>query len=185
MFAETEDQQLFGAATRRLLDTHDPVERCGRSPLGDTALEPSLWREAAQLGWPHSSSPTRRGAGRSAAMGSPTLVGDAVVRSVTRKMQAGALPHHAAAMLRLFSGRANVREAVIALELAGRSSVGWAAGKGRLGQVGTGYLGRQASSIGGGTTEMARNVISKRLLGMPGETRADGGPFRDVARGAR
>jgi alkylation response protein AidB-like acyl-CoA dehydrogenase len=114
-----------------------------------------------------------------------TLVGDALVRSVTSKMQTGALPHHAAAMLRLFSGTATVRKAVIALELAGGSAVVWAPDEGRLAQVGTGYLVRQASCIGGGTTEMARNVISERLLGMPRETRADGGPFRDVARGPR
>jgi len=42
---------------------------------------------------------------------------------------------------------------------------------------------RQAACIGGGTTEMARNVISERLLGMPRETRNDNGPFRDVPRG--
>jgi len=44
---------------------------------------------------------------------------------------------------------------------------------------------RQVSCIGGGTTEMARNVISERLLGMPREQRADTGAFRDVPRGPR
>jgi hypothetical protein len=50
-------------------------------------------------------------------------------------------------------------------------------------QVGLGYVIRQASCIGGGTTEMARNVIAERLLGMPREHRADTGAFRDVPRG--
>ena len=35
---------------------------------------------------------------------------------------------------------------------------------------------RQVSCIGGGTTEMARNVISERVLGMPRERTLD----RDV-----
>ena len=43
---------------------------------------------------------------------------------------------------------------------------------------------RQAGSIGGGTTEMARNVISERVLDMPRERRLDKDvPFRDVPRG--
>jgi alkylation response protein AidB-like acyl-CoA dehydrogenase len=114
-----------------------------------------------------------------------TLVGDALVSSVTRKMQIGALPSHAAAMLRLFSGTANVRRAAIALELAGGAGVVWAPDQADLAQVGIGYLVRQASCIGGGTTEMARNVISERLLGMPREARADDAAFRDVPRGPR
>jgi hypothetical protein len=42
---------------------------------------------------------------------------------------------------------------------------------------------RQATAIGGGTTEMARNVISERVLGMPRERTPDRDtPFRDVPR---
>jgi hypothetical protein len=44
---------------------------------------------------------------------------------------------------------------------------------------------RQAACIGGGTLEMARNVISERVLGMPREKSVDRDlPFRDVPRGA-
>jgi alkylation response protein AidB-like acyl-CoA dehydrogenase len=114
-----------------------------------------------------------------------SLVGDALVRSVTAKMQAGTLPHHAAAMLRLFNGTATVRKAAIALEVAGGHGVVWGPDDSRRAQAGVGYLVRQAACIGGGTTEMARNVISERLLGLPREARADGGPFRDVPRGPR
>jgi len=73
-----------------------------------------------------------------------TLVGDAMVRSVTAKMQTGALPHHAAAMLRLFNGTATVRSAAIALELAVGAGVVWAPDEARRAQAGVGYLVRQA-----------------------------------------
>jgi hypothetical protein len=44
---------------------------------------------------------------------------------------------------------------------------------------------RQVSCIGGGTTEMARNVISERVLGMPRERSQDKDvAFRDVPRSA-
>jgi alkylation response protein AidB-like acyl-CoA dehydrogenase len=112
-----------------------------------------------------------------------SLVGEALVRSVTAKMLSGALPQHAAAMSRLFSGTATVRRATIALELAGGDGVVWDRGDDRLAAVAASYLVRQAACIGGGTTEMARNVVSERLLGMPREHRADGGAFRDVPRG--
>ena len=51
--------------------------------------------------------------------------------------------------------------------------------------IGDDYLIRQVSCIGGGTTEMARNVISERVLGMPRELSRDRDvAFRDVPRGA-
>jgi hypothetical protein len=69
------------------------------------------------------------------------------------------------------------------MELHGDAGVVWALASSSGAQVGLGYVIRQASCIGGGTTEMARNVVAERLLGMPREQRADTGPFRDVPRG--
>jgi len=127
-----------------------------------------------------------------------SLVGDALVRSVSAKMRSGDLPQHAASMLRLFGGLSTARRATIGFELAGAAAVVWPSGckpgdptgdptaGERVGvsgaHIAAGYLVRQAACIGGGTTEMARNVISERLLGMPREARADDGPFRAVRR---
>jgi hypothetical protein len=45
---------------------------------------------------------------------------------------------------------------------------------------------RQSSCIAGGTTEMSRNAISERVLGMPRERALDRDvPFRDVPRGGQ
>jgi hypothetical protein len=49
---------------------------------------------------------------------------------------------------------------------------------------GRSFLMRQAGSLGGGSTEMARNIISERVLGMPREFAADRDvPFSQVRQG--
>jgi hypothetical protein len=46
------------------------------------------------------------------------------------------------------------------------------------------FIMRQASCLGGGSTEMARNIISERILGMPREYAADRDvPFSQVRQG--
>ena len=88
---------------------------------------------------------------------------------------------------RLFRAMAGVRRSTIAFELAGADAAAWTLEEeDGHGAPGMRFLMRQVSCIGGGTTEIARNVIAERVLGMPREASGDKGvPFRDVPRGAR
>jgi alkylation response protein AidB-like acyl-CoA dehydrogenase len=112
------------------------------------------------------------------------LVGGALTRRVSEGIRTGRTTDQAAAMIRLFSGTTAVRTATIGLELAGTSAVAWPESTDST-SAGIDFVMRQASCIGGGTTEMSRNVISERVLGMPRERSVDKDvPFRDVPRSA-
>jgi hypothetical protein len=87
------------------------------------------------------------------------------------------------AIARLFVGLAETRRTTIAFELAGSAGGTWVEDDGELAEWGIDFLMRQAVCIGGGTTEMAANVISERVLGMPRESTPDRDlPFREVPR---
>ena len=91
-----------------------------------------------------------------------------------------------AAIGRLFSGVVSTRTNTIAFEIAGADGGTWTDDDGAMADCGSDFLMRQVSTIGGGTTEMARNVISERVLGMPRERTLDRDvPFRDVPRGGQ
>ena len=79
----------------------------------------------------------------------------------------------------------SARRTTIAFELAGAAGAAWTDDDGDLAERGNDFLMRQVGCIGGGTTEMARNVISERVLGMPRERTLDRDvAFRDVPRSA-
>ena len=113
------------------------------------------------------------------------LVGRELGRRVREGIASGAMSEQSGAISRLFNGVASARRATIDVEIAGAAAAAWSDDDGVLAGCATDFLLRQVSCIGGGTTEMARNVISERVLGMPREQALDRGvAFRDVPRGA-
>jgi alkylation response protein AidB-like acyl-CoA dehydrogenase len=107
-----------------------------------------------------------------------------LVDRVTAGLTTGALPDAAGAIIRLFMGESWSRRAEIGLEIAGTHALAAAHETDPEMEHGEIFLSRQAFSLGGGSTEMARNVISERVLGMPREVTPDHGvPFREVRQG--
>jgi alkylation response protein AidB-like acyl-CoA dehydrogenase len=134
-----------------------------------------------------------RQAGRTSDPSVRDLIGEArVLDIVDRELRSrigggittGATAAQSAAIIRLFTGVSATRLKTIAFEIAGTAGAAWSDDDGQLALIGDDYLIRQVSCIGGGTTEMARNVISERVLGMPRELARDRDvAFRDVPRG--
>jgi alkylation response protein AidB-like acyl-CoA dehydrogenase len=112
-------------------------------------------------------------------------VGSALTQRIAEGIRSGRTTDQAAAITRLYGGTSSVRTSSIAFELTGNTAIAWSDAEEDLGQAGISYLMRQTACIGGGTTEMSRNVISERVLGMPRERTVDKDiPFRDVPRSA-
>ncbi|HEX3796839.1 MAG TPA: acyl-CoA dehydrogenase family protein [Acidimicrobiales bacterium] len=110
------------------------------------------------------------------------LVNEALSERIRDSIKHGKWTEQAAAMVRLFKGDAAQRIITLAFEAAGSEGAAWSAGS-RADRSAINFLMRQVGSIGGGTTEMAKNVISERVLGMPRERRLDKEiPFREVPR---
>jgi len=109
-----------------------------------------------------------------------TRVHTALVGRIGTSIRTGRLPGSAGSISRLSNGMLRVRLASIAIEIAGDRAVAWHDDD-PTGALGVAYLGRQGVCIGGGTTEITRNIISERVLGMPRERAEDlDRPFRDV-----
>jgi alkylation response protein AidB-like acyl-CoA dehydrogenase len=107
---------------------------------------------------------------------------DQTAERVTAGMVSGLYSASAGALLRLMGARNGVRGADVALEIAGSGAAAWSAGD-ASGQAGVRFLNRQGSELGGGSSEIQRNIISERVLGMPREYAADRDvPFSQVRR---
>ncbi len=111
-------------------------------------------------------------------------IGDRVFQQLTERVAAGirsgALPETAGAITRLFAATNSERHFDTGFELVGASAGAWEEDDPPSG-FGTLYLTRQVNSLGGGSSEMARNIISERVLGMPREYAPDRDrPFDEV-----
>ncbi|OBF21919.1 acyl-CoA dehydrogenase family protein [Mycobacterium sp. ACS4331] len=108
-----------------------------------------------------------------------------LIEHVSQAIAAGTLPPTSGTLIRLFHAETTELEVDTALTIAGTAGVVDEGGDlGGLLDVGVRYLSRQTGSLGGGSSEMARNVIGERILGFPRELAADRGvPFNEVKRG--
>jgi alkylation response protein AidB-like acyl-CoA dehydrogenase len=111
------------------------------------------------------------------------LVRDELAPRIVDGITSGHIPDPAAAIVRLFTAMVALRISTLRFEVAGAAGGAWTEDDGPATDSGGGFLMRQVACLGGGTTEMARNVISERVLGMPREQTLDRDvPFRDVPR---
>lgn len=112
------------------------------------------------------------------------VVSEQLVLRIGGAIRSGTLSPQASSILRLFEAERAWNEQDASLSIAGATAAtGPSAQDPGLGQAGLRYLSRQAGSLGGGSTEIARNIISERVLDMPREAAADRGvAFRDVKR---
>src|SRR5262249_3164312 len=109
-------------------------------------------------------------------------VAEQLIDHVYRNVRDGVLPPAAGTLIRLFHSETVTLDMDTALAVAGPGGGVGEQGAGL--ETGLRYLSRQNVAIGGGTTEMARNVIGERVLDFPREYAADRGvPFNQVRHG--
>jgi len=173
-------------AASRLL-THERAALGGTSPFTSGA-RPHLGGEASDL------LELARATGQSGDQRVQEDIGEAramnmvrnqLIDHVTRSIEQGELPPSAGAIARLFTAENAWLQTDTAVRIAGASAATHTPGDpADTAKIGNDYLFRAAWSLAGGSTEMARNVISERVLGMPREYAADRDvPFNEVKRG--
>lgn len=110
------------------------------------------------------------------------VVEKALGEHVFRGVASGRMPPASGSMTRLFYAECENLVLDAAVALLGAESVVGVEGS-PFTAVGDKFLSRQTVNIGGGTTEIARNIIAERVLEFPREFAADRGvPFQDVRR---
>lgn len=88
----------------------------------------------------------------------------------TAEVKAGGNPGAATSMFKLYGTEHNKRRSEMLLELMGNQAIGWEQGDSFTSQeinITRSWLRSKGNSIEGGTSEIQKNVIAKRVLGLP------------------
>ena len=113
------------------------------------------------------------------------MVGQALIDRIGTGIANGKAPATSGAILKLFIATGVMRRAEIGLVIAGQSAAAWPIQEPHSPSqvMAEMSLWRQGMSLGGGSNEIQRNIISERVLGMPREYAADREvPYREVKR---
>ena len=88
---------------------------------------------------------------------------------VVSMQNAGLIPNHEASMCKLFTSEMGQRIAALGMKLTGMygTIIGGAPQYSAAGRFGTGYIAAVSSTIAGGTSEIQRNIMAQRGLGLP------------------
>jgi len=100
---------------------------------------------------------------------------------VTAAMRTGRMNAQASSILKLLNSESAIRRSDISMEIIGVRAVAWRPEDEEAERRGVGYLSRQTAALVSGTSEIQRNIIAERVLGLPREPAPDRGvPFKDV-----
>ncbi len=108
---------------------------------------------------------------------------------VGAQLKAGRAPGPESSVGKIHQGALNQRIQLLATELLGADAMAWIAPHGTAGGSGNlplevrGMLRSRANTIEGGTTEVNKNIVGERVLGLPREPDPwQGAPWREVPR---
>jgi alkylation response protein AidB-like acyl-CoA dehydrogenase len=84
---------------------------------------------------------------------------------------------------KVYGAELNQRRTNLAMNAAGAAAVAWMPGDDAAERRASAFLRARANTIEGGTSEVLRNQMGERLLGLPREPEVDKGvPWRDIRR---
>jgi alkylation response protein AidB-like acyl-CoA dehydrogenase len=104
---------------------------------------------------------------------------------VGAQVKAGRAPGPESSVGKIHQGELNQRIQLLATDLLGAGSMAWAPDDiaGELPLEVRGMLRSRANTIEGGTTEVNKNIVGERVLGLPREPDPwQGAPWRDIPR---
>jgi alkylation response protein AidB-like acyl-CoA dehydrogenase len=111
------------------------------------------------------------------------LAEEQLIRRIRHGVETNAMPAAATAYVKLFRAWNRQETASAAMQVVGLTSCVWPADSADGDKWASEYLASRARSIAGGSSEMQRNLISERVLGLPPEWQPDRDlPFREYPR---